>query len=69
MIPDFSGIENGETDNLETTLQKLCDPCVCASVQDNVGHDVVSLEVMSGMIIRLVDVVELEGLTEMTDGA
>jgi hypothetical protein len=39
-------IENHETDNLETTLRELWDARVCPGVQDNIGHDIVNLEVI-----------------------
>jgi hypothetical protein len=32
MIPDFHRIENGETDDLKTALQKLRDARVCPSI-------------------------------------
>jgi hypothetical protein len=46
VVPDFHRIQNRETDNLESPLQELCNAGVCPGVQNDVGHDVVSLEVI-----------------------
>ena len=46
VVPDFHWIKNGKADDLEATLQKLCDARIRASVQDDICHDVVGLEVI-----------------------
>ena len=46
VVPNFHRVQNRETDNLETTLQELRDAGICTGIEDDVGHDVVSVEVV-----------------------
>lgn len=39
-------LENGETQNFETTFLELCYSGVCAGINNDIGHDVVSLEII-----------------------
>lgn len=38
--------DNGEPQNLEATSLEFCDLGICAGVNDNIGHDVVCLEII-----------------------
>jgi hypothetical protein len=43
---DLNGLENGEPQNLEATFLEFCYFGVGAGVNDDVGHDIVSLEII-----------------------
>jgi hypothetical protein len=44
--PDFNWLDYGQTDKFQTSLLELCDFSVSSSVDDDVGHDVMGLEVV-----------------------
>jgi hypothetical protein len=43
---DFDGLEYGESQNLETAFLELCYFGVCAGINNDIGHDVVGLEII-----------------------
>ena len=42
----LDGLEHSESQNLETAFLELCNFGVCAGINDDISHDIVSLEIV-----------------------